>query len=440
MGVVHSLQEEALLIAEKLGIRGFTASNGWLQRFKQRYNLQKMAIAGEDGDVSNETLESWNEHVREITRGWSPENVWNMDETGSFWRGLPDTSLKEKGRRCRGVKQAKQRHTWPFFVNAASEKEDPIVIGTYAKPRCFNNLKDIKRPYGCWYYANAKAWMNTEIMKDVLARLNEKLKRKKRNILLLKDNAPCHPPSIADSFSNISIKFLPKNTTSKTQPLDAGIIANWKVKYKKKLLRYVCSKVDGEIVKSTNVSMAIEWGKQAWSEVSQDTIVKCFKKTRLYPQEVEEDDDPFEGEDELPALQELMDKVGSSCDAELFIFAEDSIDVCSGNIDKTNPNWRNELREQIIDDEDVMLSAPAEKQDRTNKEEEEDEFDPELKQPVIKTVQKAEEVAEQLKDFAQFNGHEELSLALSKVSDLLHQIKLRSPKLQTTITDFFTSC
>ena len=90
-------------------------------------------------------------------------------------------------------------------------------------------------------------------------------------------------------------------------PLDTGIMANWKVKYKKKLLRYVCSKVDGvknasEIVKSINVSMAIEWGKQAWSEVLQDTIVKCFKKTRLYPQEVEEDDDPFEGEDELPAL------------------------------------------------------------------------------------------------------------------------------------------
>ena len=47
--------------------------------------------------------------------------------------------------------------------------------------------------------------------------------------------------------------------------------------------------------------MAIEWGKQAWSEVSQDTIVKCFKKTRLYPQEVEEGDDPFEGGVELPA-------------------------------------------------------------------------------------------------------------------------------------------
>ena len=103
-----------------------------------------------------------------------------------------------------------------LFLNAVGENEDPISIGKYAKPRYFNNLKDIKRPYGCWYYANPKAWMNTEIMKDMLARLNEKLKRKKRKILLLMDNASCHPPSIAHSFSNITIKFLPKNTTSKT--------------------------------------------------------------------------------------------------------------------------------------------------------------------------------------------------------------------------------
>ena len=53
---------------------------------------------------------------------------------------------------------------WAFFVNAAGEKED---------------LKDIKRPYGCWYYANPQAWMNTEIMKDVLARLNERVKEEK---------------------------------------------------------------------------------------------------------------------------------------------------------------------------------------------------------------------------------------------------------------------
>ncbi|XP_048576222.1 tigger transposable element-derived protein 4-like [Nematostella vectensis] len=119
------LQEEALIIAEKLGVDGFTASNGWLQCFKEHYNLQRMATAGEDGDVSSETLESWNERVREITRGWKPENVWNMDQTGSFWKGLPDSSLNERGKRCNGVKSAKQRNTWAFFANSTGEKEDP---------------------------------------------------------------------------------------------------------------------------------------------------------------------------------------------------------------------------------------------------------------------------------------------------------------------------
>ena len=81
------------------------------------------------------------------------------------------------------------------------------------------------------------------------------------------DNAPCHPESLKDSFSNINILFLPKNTTSKTQPLDAGIIANWKVKYKKQLLCYVCGQVDGsksasDIVKSVNLLMSIKWGRQ----------------------------------------------------------------------------------------------------------------------------------------------------------------------------------
>ena len=162
-----------------------------------------------------------------------------------------------------------------------------------------------------------------------------------------------------------------------------------------------------EIAKSINVSLAIKWGKQVWSEVSPDTIVKCFKKTKLYPQEVQKEDDPFEGEDKLPALQELLNKVGSSCDANTFISAEESIDVCLVYIDDSDPNWKNDLRQQILD-EDVMLSASSEKREITNDMEDDDEFDPELKQPVIKTVSKAEKRAEQLNDFAEFNGHEEL--------------------------------
>ena len=42
-----------------------------------------------------------------------------------------------------------------------------------------------------------------------------------------------------------------------------------------------------------------------------------------------------------------------------------------------------------------------------------------------------------LTDFAQYYGHEELSFTLSKVNDILHEIKLRAPKYQRTTTDLF---
>ena len=111
------LQEEALIIAKQLGedAANFTASNGWLDRWKKRYNIIHMNVAGEEGDVSEETMTSWDERARELVRGYQPKDVWNMDETGLFWRAFPEKSLSEKGKRCRGEKQAKQRLTWAFF-------------------------------------------------------------------------------------------------------------------------------------------------------------------------------------------------------------------------------------------------------------------------------------------------------------------------------------
>jgi len=50
-----------------------------------------------------------------------------------------------------------------------------------------------------------------------------------------------------------------------------------------KISRYKC------MGPKMSMSMAIEDGKQTWSEVSQNTIAKCFKKTKMYSQEVEDD-------------------------------------------------------------------------------------------------------------------------------------------------------
>ena len=82
------------------------------------------------------------------------------------------------------------------------------------------------------------------ILKLVLTKLNHCLASSSRKVLLLMDNAGCHPEDLKDKYSNIKIVFLPANTTSKLQPLDLGIIQSFKVHYRQMFLQYVLARID----------------------------------------------------------------------------------------------------------------------------------------------------------------------------------------------------
>jgi len=56
-----------------------------------------MTISGESGEVSSKTADSWKERLPEIIHGYKPEDVWNMDESGCFWKALPDKGFAQKG-------------------------------------------------------------------------------------------------------------------------------------------------------------------------------------------------------------------------------------------------------------------------------------------------------------------------------------------------------
>ena len=114
------------------------------------------------------------------------------------------------------------------------------------------------------YYSQSKVWMSGEILEDMFTKLNRRLLKSNQNILLLMDNAGCHPEELVSKFSNIKIIFLPANTTSALQPLDLGIIQAFKMYYQKWFLSYVVSKIDEcdlatDVVKSVNVLVAPRW-------------------------------------------------------------------------------------------------------------------------------------------------------------------------------------
>lgn len=76
-----------------------------------------------------------------------------------------------------------------------------------------------------------------------------------RQILLLVDNCSCHQKAADIALNkghipNITVEYLPKNSTSVTQPLDAGIIAVFKMRYKEFITvnlvsKFLCKPVAG---------------------------------------------------------------------------------------------------------------------------------------------------------------------------------------------------
>ena len=138
------LQEEALEISKRLdsaNFEQFRASSGWLEKWKATYGIVNRLVEGESGEVQEQTIESWMERLREICIGYRLQDIWNMDETGCFFRALPDKTFSERDKRCKGGKSSKQRVTVAFFVNAAWGKEsDPVVIWRSKAPRCFKCL------------------------------------------------------------------------------------------------------------------------------------------------------------------------------------------------------------------------------------------------------------------------------------------------------------
>ena len=103
------------------------------------------------------------ERLWELTKDCDPVDIWNMDETGCFFKALPEKGLAEKKAQARGGKKSKPRLTiafFVFFVRVAGEKViETIAIWRSAKPRCFKNLINPKRAYDVHYYSSRKSWM-----------------------------------------------------------------------------------------------------------------------------------------------------------------------------------------------------------------------------------------------------------------------------------------
>lgn len=145
---------------------------------------------------------------------------------GLYWDLEPSKTLARGP--LSGKKKSKKRVTILLTCNATgTEKLTPFFIHTSKNPRALKGKKKDDLPVN--YYWNKTAWMQVSIWNDYLKKLDTKMRLQNRKILLLVDNAPVHITNENTQLTNVTLHFLPPNTTSHLQPCDAGIINSFKV-------------------------------------------------------------------------------------------------------------------------------------------------------------------------------------------------------------------
>ena len=428
------IQQQALDFAKHVNKPDFKASNGWLNRFKSRHNIGSAILSGERASVDQDTVDSWRERLPGIIKDFSPKDIYNMDETGLFFRALPDKTLTVRGSDCAGGKRSKDRITVAVCVNAVGEFETPLVIGHAAKPRCFRNISQNKLPVK-WAY-NKKAWMTGTIFQDWISQLNRKMRLQKRHVLLLIDNAPSHPHDL--ELSNITIRFLPANTTSVLQPLDLGIIKNIKCHYRTRLLRSVLAKLEtsesaSDVAKSVSVLDACSWVASAVREVKPETVVRCFAKAGVHPQ----DDVDFDADDDVPLAQLYTAAVEQLQLANpLSVQEYTDIDAEVPSTEDLEDGWQQRLVEELVCEKSATSSDSSESSsDGLQDDETETQSQPQLE---ITTFSQALHWATQLKLFAVEHGHEslfDLDTAQEKLEKTV--VEMKSVSKQSKISSFF---
>ncbi|XP_052268287.1 tigger transposable element-derived protein 6-like [Dreissena polymorpha] len=216
------IQEKASSFAKELGLHDFKGSS--VKAFK---------VSGESAGVDQQTVSDFKSRLPDIIQGYSLENIFNADETGLYYKALPDKTLAVRGDGAKGFKVHKDRITVLFACSATGEKLTPLVIGKAANPHCLKNVR--RERLGVTYVSNKRAWMTSAVFSDWLRDVNSEMRRKGRKILLFLDNASSHTADM--NLSHVQLSFLPANTTSALQPLDQGVIRAFKAVYRRFMLR-----------------------------------------------------------------------------------------------------------------------------------------------------------------------------------------------------------
>lgn len=293
------IKTQAEAIAERLGITGYKASEGWLYRFKQRNDLsgqvnEESVEVSKKVEVSKNVKEDWLDDAwPKMNEKYIPEDVFHADETGLFYKLTPDRVLEFQDQKCCKGELADERLTIMIAANMSGSEKRLLVVGNQESPRGLKNVKMLP----VTYRASQNAWLTGELFEEELRKWDAELQDRK--ILLLVLNSPAHPP--VKYLRNIKLVFLLANV--KPMP---SIVKCLKGFYRKRLL----IRITGDVKTKVTLLDAVLMLSKAWSEVSLYTIHHYFALAGLCFFNHRTAKPPIEDDDENSSLADWLESHG----------------------------------------------------------------------------------------------------------------------------------
>ena len=142
----------------------FKASSGWLWRFCDCHGIRQLPLQGEKLSADVCAPEPFKKTLSDLMtkENLSIEQIYNCDETGLYFRLLPQRTLAANHeKQAPGRKKSKERVTLMACANVSGSHKFPLVFIAKAKrPRCFKGIDMLTLPVK---HKEMHGWMHAEI-------------------------------------------------------------------------------------------------------------------------------------------------------------------------------------------------------------------------------------------------------------------------------------
>ncbi|XP_061923673.1 tigger transposable element-derived protein 1-like [Entelurus aequoreus] len=441
----------------------FNASKGWFDKFQKRF--KNVSLRGEAASADKAAAEEFvhntfktfieeadkaraEEFVRNTfktlikERSYRPEHVFNMAETGLFWKRMPSrTFIMKEEANAPGFKAQKDRFTLVMCGNAAGFMIKPGLVYKSENPKALKNKN--KNVLPVYWMHNPKARMTNSLISNWFhqcfipeVRLYLAEKGLEFKVLLLLDNAEGHTVDV--SFDGVHIELLPPNTTSLIQPMDQGVIRAFRALYTQSILQNLVDAKDSD----ENFTLKAYWRdyiiascllniQRAVSEIKSETLNVCWKK--MWP-EVAHDKGLSPDEVHRCAVDKVV-KLAKLLGGEGF-----------NDMTADDVNELMDAHSQPLSDEDLReLTSASEEEEQEREEQEEEELGTDEDEEVGLTLNRLAamvRMAKELQQMAQeWDPHMLRSLQFSNTieggmtvyKNLLAQMKKQQQQLPITM-------